>query len=87
MSDEALASERLADAYRSTFNVTPDPKDRLYRFWRDDVINQESNWATEMPAMDGECQLATNRYRMRGLIQQCSREVIWSFLERFRPAR
>lgn len=61
MSGEMLASERLADFYRSTFDAPPDPEGRLYRFWRDVAINQGSNWAAEMSALDGECQLATIR--------------------------
>ena len=61
MSGEVLASERLADFYRSTFDSPPDPNGRLYCFWRDVAISQGSSLAEEMLALDGQCQLASNR--------------------------
>lgn len=61
MRGEILASERLADFYRSTFDSPPDPDGLLYRFWRDIAISQGSSWAEEMLALDGKCQLASNR--------------------------
>lgn len=61
MKGEMLASERLADFYRSTFDSPPDPDGLLYRFWRDIAISQGSSWAEEMLALDGKCQLASNR--------------------------
>ncbi len=61
MSGEVLASERLADFYRSTFDSPPDPNGRLYCFWRDVAISQGSSLAEEMLVLDGQCQLASNR--------------------------
>lgn len=61
MSGEVLASERLADFYRSTFDSPPDPNGRLYCFWRDVAISQGSSLAEEMLVLDGQCQLAGNR--------------------------
>ncbi|MBX5576011.1 sel1 repeat family protein [Pseudomonas aeruginosa] len=61
MSGEVLASERLADFYRSTFDSPPDRDGRLYCFWRDMAISQGSRLAEEMLALDGQCQLAGNR--------------------------
>lgn len=61
MSGEVFASEHLADFYRSTFDSPPDPNGRLYCFWRDVAISQGSSLAEEMLALDGQCQLASNR--------------------------
>ena len=61
MSGEVLASECLADFYRSTFDTPPDPNGRLYSFWRDLAISQGSSLAEEMMARDGQCLLASNR--------------------------
>lgn len=61
MSGEVLASECLADFYRYNFDTPPDPEGRLYCFWRDVAISQGSSLAKEMLALDGQCQLASNR--------------------------
>lgn len=61
MSGEVLASERLSDFYRSTFDSPPDPNGRLYCFWRDIAISQGSCLAEEMLVLDGQSQLASNR--------------------------
>lgn len=61
MSGVMLASERLADFYRSAFDSPPDPDGLLYRFWLDIAIKQGSSWAAEMSARDGARQLAVNR--------------------------
>lgn len=61
MSGEVLASERLADFYRSTFDSPPDPDGRLYCFWRDMAISQGSRLAEGMLALDRQDQLAGNR--------------------------
>jgi hypothetical protein len=61
MSGEVLASEHLADFYRTSFDTPPDPDGQLYCFWRDVAISQGSSLAEEMLARDGQCQLASNR--------------------------
>ena len=53
MSGEVLASERLADFYRSTFDSPPDRDGWLYCFWRDIAISQGSRLAEVMLALDG----------------------------------
>lgn len=53
MKGQVLATEKLADFYRSTFDSPPDPDGRLYCFWRDMAISQGSWFAQEMLALDG----------------------------------
>jgi hypothetical protein len=50
-----------ASAIRSNFDTPPDPEGRLYCFWRDVAISQGSSLVEEMLALDGQCQLASNR--------------------------
>lgn len=50
MRGQVLATERLADFYRSTFDSPPDPDGILYRFWREMAVSQGSSWASGLSA-------------------------------------